>query len=193
MEIAVTWNDVRNKISQSAALSMHALFSGGVGFLAGRTINMCDRWLHPVKNALGKPPIVNPLHGAICGITFALVDRVAYVVLKKYLPNQADNPIAHAARVIVSITLATIATSAVLPISISMAAVLLTTNVLATTLLVSIATYYTKLVYQRKAAPAQEKKPQEVPDHSSDRKLASVPVKKPEALKEKLQPILVRA
>lgn len=156
------WGDVRNKLSQSAAWSMHAAFSGGVGFLAGRTINMCDRFLHPVKSALGKPPLVNPLHGAMCGVTFALIDRTAHLVLKHYSKAHADKPIMHAARIVFSITLATIISSAILPVSVSMAAVLLATNVLATTLLVSITVNYTKLVYKggdeaknRPEAPAQ--------------------------------------
>lgn len=162
----IKWEDVRGKLSQSAAWTMHAVFSGAVGFLAGRTINMCDRWLHPVKSALGKPPLVNPLHGAMCGVTFALVDRVAFLVLKRYIPNHADKPITNAVRTVVSITLSTIISSAMLPISVSMATVLLSTNVLATTLLVSITDNYTKLVFKGGMRPNEKKKP-EVPAHHS--------------------------
>lgn len=171
----IKWEDVRGKLSQSAAWTMHAVFSGGVGLLAGRTINMCDRWLHPVKSALGKPPLVNPLHGAMCGVTFALVDRVALHVLKRYIPNHADKPITHAARIVVSITLSTILSSAMLPVSVSMAAVLLSTNVLATTLLVSITANYTRLVYK---GGAEAKKRQEVPaQHTSVRSPDSLPAR----------------
>lgn len=181
----IKWEDVKGKLSQSAAWSMHAVFSAGVGFLAGRTINMCDRFLHPVKSALGKPPLVNPLHGAMCGVAFALVDRVAFVVLKRYIPDHANKPITHAARIVVAITLSTIISSAILPVSVSMAAVLLSTNVLATTLLVSITDNYTRLVY--KGGGEAKKKQEAAPPHTSLRGPDSLPAR------PKPQPVLARA
>jgi hypothetical protein len=162
MGFAISWQNVRSKVSDSAAWTMHGVFSGGVGYLSGRTINMVDRWLHPVKSALGKPPMVNPMHGAICGIVFAIVDRIAHRLMEQYLPKHVmDNPIGHAGRIVVSIAVSTIITSALLPISVSMAAVLITTNIFVTTLLVSIASYYSKLVYKGGVLP--NNKPASVP------------------------------
>jgi hypothetical protein len=184
MNVAISWDDVQRKVSQYAVWSSHVVFSGFVGHMAGHTINICDRWLHPVKAALGKPPLVSPFYGAICGAVFAGVDRLANELFRRYMPAHIiDRPITHTARVIVSILLTTIVTSAFLPISMSMATVLITTNVLATTLLVSIANYYTHLVYQGGALPQEEKKQKEVHEPVSERLFDVKPRPQPEALR----------
>ncbi len=154
---------------RKALLGRCTLLSGGVGYLAGWTINKCDRFLHPVKSALGKPPLVNPLHGVICGIAFAIIDRLSEYFIQRYFPENIKNkPITHALRVIVSISLAALAISTALSISASMAAVLIATNILATTLLFSITDYYSKLAYKGGALPAADKKPDAPKPRSSD-------------------------
>lgn len=145
--------DLQNKLPQIAKWTLHAGWSGVVGYCAGYTINMCDRWLHPVKNALGKPPIVNPIHGVACGVAFALVDRAAKYIMDQNLPDHISrNQITHAARKFVTIGVTSLLASALSTISFTMAAVLITTNVLATVLLGSISKNYDSLMYKKEAS-----------------------------------------
>ena len=151
----LSWNDVKNKVYNIAPVGMHAAFLGVSGYYVGLGINLADRWLHPVKNALGKPPLLNPLHGAICGVAFCVIDHFAYNFAQRLFKN---NRITNAPRVIVSITLTALLVSTVFSISLSMAGVITTTNFLATGILRSIADSSTKSMHGN--VPVEDKKPE---------------------------------
>lgn len=128
------------------------------GALCGHVINSINQYMHPGKVILGMSAtvVINPSQAAVCSMIFAIFDRVVLGLVPHHLKN---NPQIQLVRISASVMTSATVSSAIFGISFNLAAGVIASSIIATTILLGAAKVYNQLVHEH-AVAAKKHKPE---------------------------------
>ncbi len=134
----------------------------GIGYFSGHFINAVALWLNPGKVVLGRSAnlAIQPWDACAAVAIFTVVDLIAKAVLEQ-LPfkESLQKPLYQLIRIAVSVTVSSLIASAILGITINMAAVAIVSSIIASTILMGLAKLYSGFtdVFMLQGTPATDR------------------------------------